>query len=93
MICFQANVFNDPTVLKAVQDQLKELKIEIYENYLMDEWHSQGIIDMNQPIEHVIFRAKDKRQGKDLNFKCTVTVLCENISRKQSNCFRLYFAL
>ena len=38
----------------------------------MDEWHSQGIIDANQPIDRVIFRIKDKKQGKDLNLKCTV---------------------
>lgn len=69
---FKTNVFNDPTVLKTVQDQLKDLKIEIYENYLMDEWHSHGIIDMNQPIENVIFRTKDKTHGKDLKLKCTV---------------------
>lgn len=69
---FKTNVFNDPTVLKTVQDQLKELRIEIHENYLMDEWHSQGIIDMNQPIEHVLFRTKDKSHGKDLKLKCSV---------------------
>jgi hypothetical protein len=38
----------------------------------MDEWHNQGIIDMNQPIDRVIFRSKDKKQNKDLNLKCTV---------------------
>jgi hypothetical protein len=38
----------------------------------MDEWRNQGIIDMNQPIEYVIFRTKDKKHGKDINLKCTV---------------------
>jgi len=41
----------------------------------MDEWRNQGIIDMNQPIEHVIFRTKDKKHGKDINLKCTVIFL------------------
>ncbi len=70
----QANIFNDPTVLRTVQDQLKELNIQIYEDYFMDEWLSHSIIDMNQPIERVIFRSNDKKQGKDLNFKCTVNI-------------------
>jgi hypothetical protein len=42
----------------------------------MDEWYNQGITDMNQPIERVIFRTKDKKeQGKDLNLKCTVNII------------------
>jgi len=41
----------------------------------MDEWHNQGIIDMNQPIERVIFRARDKTKRKDINLKCTVIFL------------------
>jgi hypothetical protein len=40
----------------------------------MEEWHNQGIHDMNQPIDRVIFRSKDKNQGKDLNLKCTVNI-------------------
>jgi hypothetical protein len=70
----QTNIFNDPTVLRTVQDQLKELDIQIYEDYFMDEWLSHGIIDMNQPIERAVFRSNDKKQGKDLNFKCTVNI-------------------
>ncbi|CAF0926188.1 unnamed protein product [Rotaria sp. Silwood1] len=70
-----ANVFNDPTVLKSVHEQLKKLNIQIYENYLMDEWRHEGAIDSNQPIDHVIFRTKDKKHSKDLNLKCT-TLFC-----------------
>jgi hypothetical protein len=38
----------------------------------MDEWRTQGIIDMNQPIEHVKFRTKDKKHEKVIDLKCTV---------------------
>ena len=65
-------MFNDPTVLKVIQDQLEDLNIEIYDNYLMDEWRNQGIIDMSEPIENVIFRTRDKNHGKDVSLKCTV---------------------
>lgn len=68
----KANIFNDPTVSKSVQNTLKESNIEIYENYLMDEWHSQGMLDANQPLDRVKFRSKDKRQDKELTLKCTV---------------------
>ncbi|CAF0869342.1 unnamed protein product [Adineta steineri] len=73
----QINVFNDPTVLRTVQDELRELNIEIYEEYLMDEWRSQEIDDMDQPIDHVVFHFHDKKQDKhkDLSLKCT-TLLC-----------------
>lgn len=66
------NVFNDPTVLKSVQEELRELNIQIHEDYLMDEWRSHDMIDAEQPIERVVFRPHDKKQGKDLNLKCTV---------------------
>jgi hypothetical protein len=72
-------VFNDPTVLKAIQDQLEDLNIEIYDNYLMDEWRNQGIIDMSQPIGHVIFRTRDKNHGKDVSLKCTVRFILANL--------------
>jgi hypothetical protein len=75
----QANVFNDPTVLKTIQDQFEDLNIEIYDNYLMDEWRNQGIIDMNQPIEHVIFRTRGKAHAKDINLKCTVRFIIEDL--------------
>jgi hypothetical protein len=75
----QVNVFNDPTVLKTIQDQFEDLNIEIYDNYLMDEWRNQGIIDMNQPIEHVIFRTRNKTHAKDINLKCTVRFIIEDL--------------
>ena len=34
--------------------------------------HTQGIDDINQPIDQVIFRTKDKKHGKEINLKCTV---------------------
>ncbi|CAF1621244.1 unnamed protein product, partial [Adineta ricciae] len=69
------NIFNDPTVLKNVQEELRELNIQIYEDYMMDEWCSHDMIDAEHPIERVIFRPHDKKQGKDLNLKCT-TLFC-----------------
>ncbi|UJR28415.1 hypothetical protein I4U23_009655 [Adineta vaga] len=69
------NAFNDPIVLKTVQEELRELNIEIHEDYMMDEWRSHDAIDMNQPVERVVFRSHDKKQGKDLNLKCT-TLFC-----------------
>ncbi len=45
----------------------------------MDEWRNQGIIDMNQPIEHVIFRTRGKAHAKDINLKCTVRFIIEDL--------------
>ena len=45
----------------------------------MDEWRSQGIIDMSQPIEQVIFRTRDKSHGKDINLKCTVRLITKDL--------------
>lgn len=50
----------------------------------MEEWRNQDI-DLNQPVEHVVFRTKDKKHGKDLNLKCTV-----NISLYLKNTFFLF---
>ncbi|CAF3435054.1 unnamed protein product [Rotaria socialis] len=71
----QTNAFNDPTVLDTVRETLKKLNIQVYENYSMEEWHNRGAIDVNQPIDHVVFRTKDKKQSKNLNLKCT-TLFC-----------------
>lgn len=40
----------------------------------MDEWQSEGVLDANQPIDHIVFRTNDKKHGKDLKLKCTVNI-------------------
>ena len=69
----QAEVFDDSTVVKVVEDQLKQLNISVYKNYVMEEWINYEELDLSQPIEHVLFRMKDgKHADQDLTLKCTV---------------------
>lgn len=69
----QDRIFNDPTVLKTVQEQLKHLQIEVHENFLLDQWQSQNDDDESLPIERVIFRRQEKnKNAEELQLNCTV---------------------
>jgi len=69
-------IFNDPTVLKTVQEQLKHLQIEVHENFLLDQWQSQNDDDESLPIERVIFRRQEKnKNAQELQLNCT-TFFC-----------------
>lgn len=65
-------VFNDPTVLNAVHAQLNYLQIEVHENYIMESWENEEEPEIDQPIEHVLFRKKTQNSHQDLRLKCTV---------------------
>jgi hypothetical protein len=86
----QVNIFNDPAVSKALQEQLKHLNIQVHENYIMEEWLSQDINDMSEPIEEVLFRRKDKQNaGQELHLKCTVHLDLQTIFLPHAPSFTL----
>lgn len=56
----------------------------------MEEWLSQDISDMNEPIEEVRFRRKDKQNaGETLHLKCTVHLDLHTIFPPHSPSFAL----
>lgn len=73
------NEFNNPYVSSKISEALKELEIEVYENYQMSEWNdnrwSSGKVLKNVLFQRVKGSDKDEASPRHISINCCVRSL------------------